>query len=165
LSSALLAILFPIQTLAQSVVSYKSDIQLPVDMYTGDGVLLQKGHFDLEVRSEGGHYSLLFLDKNKTIARLNGQTVGKGLEESKDLCPCIPLLGTTLLLPNTPIEKGKGTAAAVAPRLPNLSWKATLRVYKSPNPSDKEVRFIFQEKENSGQQIRVHFRLFLKKLA
>jgi hypothetical protein len=154
--------LAPIQTHAQVFVSYKSDIKLPVDMYTADGVRLGKGHFDLEVRSEKGHYSLLFLDKNKTVARLSGETVGKGLEDSKESCPSVPLVGTTLLLPNTPTEKGKSTAATIAPHLPNLSWKATLRVYKSADPSDKTVRFIFQEKHDSGQETRVHFGLSLK---
>jgi hypothetical protein len=154
--------LFPIQAVAQSVVSYKSDFQLPVDLYTADGVLLRKGRFDLEVGSENGHYLLFFRDKNKTIARLSGQTAGKGLEESKESSPSVPLVGTTLLLPDTPKEKGKGTTATVAPHLPNLSWKATLRAYKSSDPSDKTVRFIFHEKQDSGHETRVHFTLFLK---
>jgi hypothetical protein len=160
LGLALLLTLAPTQTLAQSVASYQGDIQLPVDLYTSDGVRLAQGRFDLEVRSDDGHYSLLFLDKTKTVARLSGQTVSKGPEDSKQSCPCVPLVGTTLLWPNKPTEKGKTTAAA--PHLPYLSWKATLRVYKSTDPSDKTVRFAFQEKQDSGQEIRVQFSLLLK---
>ena len=42
--------------LAQQVDSYVTEILLPMDLHTADGILLPQGHFDLKVQIEKGGY-------------------------------------------------------------------------------------------------------------
>ncbi|HEX2523984.1 MAG TPA: hypothetical protein VHP35_17875, partial [Terriglobia bacterium] len=60
---------------AQTAGVYKGELQLPVDLYTSEGILLEKGTFEIEVRQEKGHYALVAIKKDKVLARLRGEMV------------------------------------------------------------------------------------------
>jgi hypothetical protein len=67
---------------AETTGTYKGELALPVDLYSSDGVLLEKGKFEIEVRNEKGNYALIFARKDKTLARVGGRTVsGDQLQE------------------------------------------------------------------------------------
>jgi hypothetical protein len=147
--------------LAQTGVSYEGKIELPVDLHSGDGLLLEKGKFDLEVRFEKGHYSLAFLRNGKIVVLVNGRSL---TNEDKESPPTIPVVGTVFLRSTAePIgtEEERHYVKTGRPQYAEQTrdWKATLRVYKATNPSSK-VHFIFQERAERGEWTRTEFILF-----
>ena len=91
------ALLFPILLLGLARLNaepeaYLTEIRLPLDLYTGDGILLRKGGFDLEVRREKEHYSLVFLQDEEILAVVNGQETAQ--EAARTL---LPVMGTHYL--------------------------------------------------------------------
>src|SRR5206468_2645186 len=123
--------------------SYKAQIRLPVDLFTRDGALLRKGRFDVEVRFQKERYVLLFLEKDKVVAVVNGQP--SELEESKESSHTDPLVGTTLLWPINADDKVKDDNSKGPQYLPGLSWETTLRIYRSSDHGDNEIFLIFQK--------------------
>jgi hypothetical protein len=137
---------------------YKCELQLPVDLYTSDGVLLEKGKFGIEVRQEKDHYLLAVVSKDKVLARVRGETVSE--DESKQVSVGMPLVGTLRL--EEPSEPAKETTSQSASNptsyLPRLSWRVTLRVFETPNQND--VVLLFRKIETAESPVAVVFRLF-----
>ena len=71
-------ILFVGISLHPSVFAYKGEIELPTTLYTGDRIELEKGRFEIEIRSEKGLNFLVFLRKGELISLVNGQGDGCG---------------------------------------------------------------------------------------
>jgi len=158
-----LTLLLTFQIFAQTRPHYESEVRLPMDLYTKEGVLLQTGKFSLEVRLEKGHDSLLFLRQKKAVATVLAQASEDKKEDSRATPLGIPILGTLHLAPVGSLDKEENTKSTASEYFPSLSWKASLRVYKSANPESPEVNFVFLERDSSGKPLRRDFRLFLKK--
>jgi len=148
---------------AQMSVAYKGEIELPVSLWTGDGVQLEKGKFEIEIRSEKGFNFLAFLRKGKIISLVNGQAMGA--EVKADKFPDQPMVGTVYLYAATPHEPEKDEKSSVTfvEHLRSRPWRAALRVYNYSDPQNREVDFILDEESTPGQWSRTNFKLFLKK--
>jgi len=144
-------------------VAYKGEIELPVSLWTGDGVQLEKGKFEIEIRSEKGLYFLAFLRKGEIISLVNGQAMGA--EVKADKFPDQPMVGTVYLYAATPHEPEKDEKSSVTfvEHLRSRPWRAALRVYNYSDPQNREVDFILDEESTPGQWSRTNFKLFLKK--
>ena len=130
---------------------YHGEIDLPVELYTTDGISLGPGKFQVKIRQESQRYALVFLNEGKQAAKI--MSVPAGVWSAG-----VPLAPTTLLWP-PPQEKAE-IRSKISPYLANLCWEATLRVYRSAEPSGKEIRAIFQAPTK-----QIEFPLFLEKPA
>lgn len=128
---------------------YKGDVRLPLELYTASGESIPSGKQELEIRSEGDGYVLVFRSGEKRIASIQGKTGARAAGFS------IPVVGTILLWP----VKAAPTKSSISPYLTNLSWSATLRLYQASEPSSKELRAILRDKGK-----RVEFPLFSERL-
>jgi hypothetical protein len=157
-----LVTLFTAQLAAQTISTYRGELQLPVDLYTSDGVLLEKGKFEIEVRYERD-YALVFAKKDKTLARVGGQTVSG--EQLKEVFQGVPLIGTLRLEtpePSGPAkETGNETPSNPSPYLRKFSWQVTLRAFEAPNKND--VVLVFRKNGTAEPPTTVAFRLFSNK--
>jgi hypothetical protein len=115
---------------------YRGEVWLPVELYTASGESIPSGKRELEIRSEGDDYILVFLSGEKRIASVHGKRGARAEGFS------IPLVGTILLSP----VKISPTKSSISPYLTNLSWSATLRLYKASEPASRELRAIFRDK-------------------
>ena len=150
--------------LAQMATSYQGKIELPVDLYSGDGILLEKGKFDVEVRSEKGHYFLVFFRSGKILALVNGRSPAR---EAKESPATIPVVGTVFLRSTAEPIRTEEERHYVKTGRPQYAeetrdWKATLRVYRATKPTSKDVYFIFEERADHGEWTRTEFTLFFK---
>jgi hypothetical protein len=153
-------------THAQMTVSYRGELELDTTVYTGDGIELKKGKFEIEIRSEKGHQFLVFLRGGNVIALVNGGSADNEGKEKKR--PDVPLTGTIYLYPpEIPREPQKEEASTVtfAEHLRSRPWKAALRVYGDPSHLNNEVDCVLEEETKPGQWSRTQFNLFLKKPA
>ena len=66
-------------------VAYKGEIELPTTLYTGDGIELEKGRFEIEIRSEKGLNFLVFLRKGELISLVNGKAMGAEVKPTSSL--------------------------------------------------------------------------------
>lgn len=143
--------------------SYKGEVELPVDLYTKDHVLVSAGHCDLEVRYQNEAYSLLLSHRNKTEVptEVNGTRMEAWhkLSESDQI---IPVVGTILMRASTTKQEAGKRSPKIAPALSGLDWKATLRMYSSSDLSRKEILLLFQTESTNQKRDLVSFRLFLK---
>lgn len=149
---------------AQMSVDCKGEIDLPVSLYTGDGIQLVKGRFDIEIRSEKGLDFLVFLQKGEIISLVNGQSIGGHV--MADNLPDQPMLGTVYLYSvgtSHEPEKDEKSSVTFMEHLKNRPWKAALRVYRYSAPQNREVAFILEEESKPGEWSRTDFKLFLKK--
>ena len=148
---------------AQMSVVYKGDIELPTSLCTGDGIQLEKGKFEIEIRSEKGLRLLAFLRKGEIISLVNGQALGA--EVKADKLPDQPMVGTVYLYAATPHEPEKDEKSSVTfvEHLRSRPWRAALRVYNYSDHQNREVDFILEEESTPGQWSRTNFKLFLKK--
>jgi hypothetical protein len=146
---------------AQTAGVYKGELQLPVDLYTSEGILLEKGTFEIEVRQEKGHYALVAIKKDKVLARLRGEMVSE--DESLQVSRGMPLTGTLRLeeASEGAKETANESAANPSPYLSRLSWRVTLRVFEAPNKND--VVFVFRNNRSAEPSTTVTFRLFRNK--
>ena len=151
---------------AEITTTYKGDLALPVDLYSSDGILLEKGKFEIEVRYERDQYLLVLAKKedkpltkqDKQSAKVIGETVSS--EQLKAVLQGLPLFGTLRLDSAQPTESVKeNEKPANPPLLPNLSWEVTLRAFEVPNKD--EVVFVFRK--NAEPPTTVVFRLFRNK--
>lgn len=159
----ILTVLLTCQTLAQTKPLYESELLLPLDLYTNQGVLLQAGKFKLEVRLNDGHHSLVFLRQEKVVAAVLEQAPSQARTDSGELPSGIPILGTLHFAPVSSSDKKEDSKPDASEYLPRLPWKALLRVYKSENPENPEVKFVFLEREKARKLLRRDFKLSLKK--
>ena len=160
----LLTALFTAPMAGQEPARYVSQLRLPVDLHTGEGVLLEQGSYDLELRFEKGHHSLAFLRDEQIIAVVNG---GPHREEASR-SGVLPLVGTLFLRPvavpiGTDEERHYSKTGQAQYEYEKRDWKATMRVYKSVSPGDKEIRFVLYETGEGGGQMRRDFLLFRDK--
>ena len=150
--------------LGQETVSYVSQLHLPLELYTGEGVLLEKGNYDLQLRFEKGHHSLAFLTEERMVAVVNGRTHHEDGAEKW----VIPVVGTIFFRSTaepigTDEERHYSKTGQAQYEYERRDWKATMRVYKSVNPGDGEIRFVFHETGEGREQTRRDFLLFLDK--
>jgi hypothetical protein len=145
-------------------VSSKGELELPASLYTGEGIQLAKGKFEVEVRSEKEHKFLVFLRNGEIVALVNGQRIGA--EEKASKPPDLPLIGTVYLHPPKPSqvqEKEEKSTVTFAEHLRSRPWNAALRAYRYIDPQSREVDFVLEEESKPGQWSRTDFRLFLVK--
>ena len=68
---------------------------LPIDLTTGDGVVVKRGKFALEVRSQPKGYTLLLLNGPRVVAKVPQSLSGEG--GTKPLAYTVPLIVTLRL--------------------------------------------------------------------
>ncbi len=137
---------------------YVTEIRLPLDLYTGDGILLRKGVFHLEVRREKEHHSLVFLKDQKILAVVNGkESVGETVET------VLPVVGThylrsTAIPLGTAEERQLSETGRPQYQDDDRDWESSLRVYRGSDHD--EVHFIFQKRKDWANWEPTVFRLF-----
>ena len=147
---------------AQPSISYKASITLPVDLYTADGIKIEKGEYQVRVElpNEGG--SLAFLADDKVKAQVKGQAPQGDLA----VMPApIPLMGALYLRSSvdpmpTAQERQFSKTGRTQYEEETRDWKAVLRSYRTRDVTD--VYFVFQVREAQGKWKRVDFRLSSK---
>ena len=141
---------------------YAGKMHIPLDLHTPDGVLLEKGIFQVEVRIEKEHHLLVFLRDGQMVAAVNGRSRPGPLEAT------IPILGTTFLhdtaIPiGTEAERHFSKTGRAQYEEETRDWKAHLRTYRSLEAGGKEIELVFQERQSSYEEwSRVVFSLVLK---
>lgn len=163
--STLLALLLISSLSGQEAASYVTRLHLPRDLYTANGVTLEKGNYDLQLRIEDGHCSLTFLNEERTVAVVAGSPHEKGASEEW----VVPVLGTLFLRSTSvPIgtdeERHYSETGQAQYEYEKRNWKTTLRVYRSVRSDEKEIRFVFRQIGDDGEQTRNVFVLFLDRL-
>ncbi len=145
--------------LPHSGTPFVGKVRLPVSLQTGDGAVLEKGTFDLEVRSEDGIIWLRFLSSPGAPVALRGVPV-----EADDWTAAAgwPLVGTVHLHPTsipigTDAERHKSKTGMPQYLETPRVWNATLRLYRSEDPAGA-VSVLFHENHPSGP-IRARFEL------
>jgi hypothetical protein len=146
-----------IEMKAAEIASYKGLMRIPVDLITADGIRLEKGLFELEVKFEAAGYVLSFSSGGHVKA------VVKPVPQS-DAVPAsasIPIVGTHYLRPSTePLLTGEERRFSKTGRTQyeeeTRDWRATVRVYKAPPDT---VFFVFQSKGSHRQWNHVSFKL------
>jgi len=149
---------------AEMSVLYRAALVLPMPLYTGDGIRLDKGKCEIEIRSEKAHAFLAFLRNGALIALVNGRSMGA--EVGADKLPDLPMLGTIYLYPPGPPriqEKEEKSSVTFAEHLVSRPWKAALRIYRYSNPQRREANFMLQEEAKPGEWSWTEFKLFLQK--
>jgi len=138
--------------------SYKGLMRIPIDLMTPDGIRLEKGQYELEVKPEAGGHVLSF--------SLGGH-VKAIVKPAADLDPTIsssasiPVVGTHYLRSSTePLASGEERRFSKTGRAQyeeeTRQWKATLRVYKG---ADNSVFFLFQSKKPCWRWTHLSFKL------
>lgn len=155
-------LVFVVCLFAQVSSSLKVLLRLPVDLYTVDGVRVEKGEYEIEVRREQGQYQLAFISDGKAKTFVSGRLSAQDAVASP---ATIRLVGTHYLAPprervvkdgERPYSKTGRSQYEEQER----DWKHTLRLYKTPD--DSEALFVVQEKQEQGKWNRIEFRLLLK---
>src|ERR1700722_17093185 len=132
---------------------YRSEVPLPLALYTAAGTRLEARKYQIEIRSDEGRYSLAFLENDKVIDSVPARPPSDGSAFT------VPLTGTVLLWPVDSKEKAE-PKSKLSPYLTNISWRAVLRVYRSRESSNSDVRVLVRVGEKT-----VEFPLYLEKPA
>jgi hypothetical protein len=132
---------------------YRSEVPLPLELYTPAGTRLEPRKYQIEIRLDEGRYSLAFLENDKVIDSVPARPPSDGSAFT------VPLTGTVLLWPVDSKEKGE-PKSKLSPYLTNISWRAVLRVYRSRESSNSDVRVLMRVGEKT-----VEFPLYLEKPA
>lgn len=145
--------------LPQSGAPFVGKVRLPVSLRTTEGTVLEKGLFDLEVRSEDGSIWLRFLSPSRGPVSLRGVPV-----DAKDRTATAgwPLVGTVHLHPvsipiGTDAERHKSRTGMPQYLETPRVWNATLRLYRNEDPAGA-VSVLFHENHPAGP-IRARFEL------
>ena len=159
----LLVVLFTAFLPGQAAASYVTELRLPGDLYTANGVVLEKGNYDLQLRIDNGQYSLAFFEGERLVAVV----VGSPHEKEGAKKWVVPVLGTLFLRSTadpigTDEERHYSETGQAQYEYEKRNWKATLRAYRSVRPGDKGVRFVFQKIGDDGEQIQSDFVLYLE---
>ncbi len=157
----LLASLFTSTLPGQEAVFYVTQLHLPGVLYTAKGTVLEKGNYDLQLRSENGQSSLTFLKEERPVAVVTGRPYDEQTTENW----VVPVLGTLFLRSRadpigTDEERHYSETGQAQYEYEKRNWKATLRAYRSVRPGEREVRFVFQENGDCAVQTRKMFVLF-----
>src|SRR5437868_7187205 len=124
--------------LAGAAPVYRGEVDLPAEIFTPDGSSISRGKHPLEVRKQGDRYTLVFTGLEKQAATLEGVPF-TGLDSFVQ-----PVMGTILLWPaNEPTAEE--SRSKLSPYLTNVDWKATLRLYRSSNPQNEELRVVLAD--------------------
>lgn len=144
----------------RSAAPFVGKVRLPVSLRTADGTILKKGPFDLEVRSEDGVIWLRFLSSSGGPVALRGLSV-----DANDWAGPAgwPLVGAVHLHPTsipigTDAERHKSKTGMPQYLETPRSWNATLRLYRSENPTGT-VSVLFHE-NHPGGPVRARFELY-----
>jgi len=157
-------ILFAGLTHAQLTTSYLGQLDLPSTLYTGDGVQLEKGRYQIEIRTEKGRHFLVFMRDGEIVSLVNEKPHAAGEEANKR--PDVAMIGTVYLHPPAPPkvrEHEEKATVTFAEHLKSRPWKAALRVYRFSVAQSNEVDFELDEEIKPGEWSRADFGLFLKK--
>ena len=116
------------------LLAYQGEIDLSVRLATPGGKSFGPGKFQVEIRRQGQDYVLAFLS--------NGQLTASIASAPATSLPLgIPIAPAILLWP--PPAGGKSeTRSKLSPYLTDISWEATLRLYRSVDPSRAEARAV-----------------------
>ncbi len=141
--------------------SFSNLIRIPVDLYSPQGVRLEKGQYNIEVKQDDGQYTLLFLQNDQTKLTIKGELLKDGAIEPPTT---VPLIGTQYLRSSDdPVgtEAERHFSKSGLPRYEEemRPWKAALRVY--PLTDQKTVLWLFEEKLPAGKWSHVEFKLYL----
>jgi hypothetical protein len=141
--------------------SFSNLISLPVDLYSAEGVRLEKGQYDVEVRQENGQYSLLFRQNGQTKATLKGEVLK---DDASDPPTALPLIGTQYLRSSAdPVgneaERHFSKTGLAQYQEEKREWKAALRIYTTPD--QKQALCLFEERQPAGKWSHVQFKLYL----
>ena len=156
------ASLFTSALSGQEAASYVTQLHLPGALYTANGTVLEKGNYDLRLRLENGQSSLAFLKEDQPVAVVSGRLY----DEQTAANWVVPVLGTLYLRSTadpigTDEERHYSETGQAQYEYEKRNWKATLRAYRSVRPGENEVRFVFQQIGDDGDQTRNVFVLFL----
>ena len=144
----------------QSVAPFVGKVRLPVSLRTADGTVLEKGRFDLEVRSEDGVIRLRFLSSSGGLVALRGLSV----DANDWTVPAgWPLMGTVHLHPTsipigTDAERHKSKTGMPQYLETPRFWNATLRLYRVQDQTGT-VSVLFHE-NHPGGPVRARFELY-----
>lgn len=146
--------------LPQSGAPFVGKVRLPVSLRTAEGTVLEKGLFDLEVRSEDRSIWLRFLSSPGAPVALRGIPVGA---DEWTAAAGWPLVGTVHLHPTsipigTDAERHKSKTGMPQYLETPRVWNATLRLYRGEDPAGA-VSVLFHENHPSGP-IRARFELY-----
>lgn len=146
--------------LPRSAAPFTGKVRLPVSLQTAAGTILEKGHFDLEVRSEDGRFWLRFLSPSGGPVPLRGVPVDP---DDWTATAGWPLVGTVHLHPvsipiGTDAERHKSKTGMPQYLETPRVWNATLRLYRSEDAAGA-VSVVFHENHPSGP-IRARFELY-----
>ena len=146
--------------LPRSAAPFVGKVRLPVSLRTAEGTVLEKGPFDLEVRSEAGTIWLRFLSPSAGPVPLRGVPVDR---DDWTSTAGWPLVGTVHLHPTsipigTDAERHKSKTGMPQYLETPRVWDATLRLYRSEDRAGA-VSVLFHENHPSGP-IRARFELF-----
>lgn len=145
---------------ASDAARYTGTMTIPIDLFTQEGTRIEKRKYEVEVRSDGSHWTLFFLVEGKEQVVVKGSVpVG----DPFNLPAIVPLVGTHYLRSSAEPLKTAQERQFSKTGLPQYAeqerdWKATVRVYKSSGESG-EVFFIFQVRNPSRQPTRADFKL------
>jgi hypothetical protein len=163
LSLSTVACLLVAQEAAETLPSYSGEVNLPVALRTADGAVLEKGHFDIEVRFEDQQPVLAFSSGDNVEAVVIGQLWGDH-DETPEFSN--PLLGTIFMRSSAdPIgtEEERHFSKMGLPQYQEegRKWDNVIRVYELADSERKEVSFLFQQIGQAGSSRRTGFTLFL----
>ena len=151
------------QEAAEPLPSYSGEVNLPVALRTADGMVLEKGHFDIEVRFEKQQPVLAFSSGDDVKAVVSGQ-----LWEDDDETPEFsnPLVGTIFMRSSAdPVgsEEERHFSKMGLPQYQEegRKWNTVIRVYELSDSERNEVSFLFQQTGKAGRSSRTGFKLFL----
>lgn len=146
--------------LPRSAAPFVGKVRLPVSLRTADGTVLEKGSFDVEVRSEDGRFWLRFLSPSGGPVPLRGVPV-----DANDWTATAgwPLVGTVHLHPTsipigTDAERHKSKTGMPQYLETPRVWHATLRLYRTEEPAGA-VSVLFHENHPNGPT-RARFGLY-----
>ena len=134
-------------------------MQIPVNLYTAQGIRLETGRYELEVQQQESGYALVFT----TAGRISAVVKEVKEKDSAVAAAEIPLVGTHYMRSSkepvlSAFERRMSKTGKPRYQEEARDWKAALRVYQSK--TDNAVFFLFQERRPGGEWIRAHFKLF-----
>ena len=126
-------------------------MQIPVDLYTAQGIRLEAGRYELEVKQQESGYTLVFT----TSGRISAVVKEVKGEDSAVAAAEIPLVGTHYMRSsNEPVLTAfeRCTSRTGKPRYEEEArdWKAALRVYRSQQTMPSSLHFRRGDRVDSG---------------
>ncbi|MSO23438.1 MAG: hypothetical protein EXQ58_09335 [Acidobacteria bacterium] len=150
---------------ATAVERYTGVMKLPIDLFTPEGVRIEKRKYEIEVKSDRGQWTLSFVSEGKDSLAVKGAIA---VGDPFILPAMIPLVGTHHMRSSSEPLKTAQERQFSKTGLPQYAeqerdWKATLRVYRSSSDPG-QVFFIFQVRGADGQVTRADFKVYSEAL-